>query len=173
MSATDPHQVFHRTIEGVWRIESARVIAGICSIGLRRSMERWPAGMQLDVPMEGNIFWNFLYPWTFYTANAKGADDLTYNLQRPHRELIAACDREIAQYLEGFESKGDPPSASPSSSKDESQPKTSEPRFDLQTHFHRILGVDLTQVPGTNVLTTPTLWRRSVLIFPASTMGRP
>ena len=29
MSATDPHQVFHRTIEAVWRIESARVIAGL------------------------------------------------------------------------------------------------------------------------------------------------
>ena len=25
MSATDPHQAFHRTIEAVWRIESARV----------------------------------------------------------------------------------------------------------------------------------------------------
>ena len=29
MSPTDPHQVFHRTIEAVWRIESARVIAGL------------------------------------------------------------------------------------------------------------------------------------------------
>ena len=29
MSATDPHQVFHRTIEAVWRIESGRVIAGL------------------------------------------------------------------------------------------------------------------------------------------------
>ena len=29
MSATDPHQVSHRTIEAVWRIESARVIAGL------------------------------------------------------------------------------------------------------------------------------------------------
>ena len=29
MSATDPHQVFHRTIEAVWRIESALVIAGL------------------------------------------------------------------------------------------------------------------------------------------------
>jgi hypothetical protein len=29
VSATDPHQVFHRTIEAVWRIESARVIAGL------------------------------------------------------------------------------------------------------------------------------------------------
>jgi predicted RNA polymerase sigma factor len=29
VSAADPHQVFHRTIEAVWRIESARVIAGL------------------------------------------------------------------------------------------------------------------------------------------------
>jgi transposase len=76
---------------------------------------------------------------------------------RHYQELIAACDREIAQYLERFESKADPPSGSPSPSKDESQPKTSEPRFDLQSHLHRILGVDLTQVPGINVLTTQTL----------------
>jgi hypothetical protein len=27
--ATDPHQVFHGTIEAVWRIESVRVIAGL------------------------------------------------------------------------------------------------------------------------------------------------
>jgi hypothetical protein len=29
VSATDPHQVFHRTIEAVGRIEAARVIAGV------------------------------------------------------------------------------------------------------------------------------------------------
>jgi hypothetical protein len=29
VSAIDPHQVFHRIIEAVWRIESARVIAGL------------------------------------------------------------------------------------------------------------------------------------------------
>jgi predicted RNA polymerase sigma factor len=29
VSATSPCQVFHRTIEAVWRIESARVIAGL------------------------------------------------------------------------------------------------------------------------------------------------
>jgi hypothetical protein len=29
VSATDPHQVFHRTIEAVWRIEPARIIAGL------------------------------------------------------------------------------------------------------------------------------------------------
>jgi len=77
---------------------------------------------------------------------------------RHYQELIAACDREIAQSLEEFESKLDPPPpGSTSLSKDGSKPKTSEPGFDLQTHLHRIFGVDLTQVPGINVLTTQTL----------------
>jgi transposase len=76
---------------------------------------------------------------------------------RHYQELIADCDHEIAQYLEQFESKVDPPPVPTSLSKDESKPKTSEPRFDLKTHLHRILGVDLTQVPGLNVLTTQTL----------------
>src|ERR1700674_4243728 len=64
---------------------------------------------------------------------------------RHYQELIAACDREIAQSLEEFESKldppVDPPPASPSLSNDGSKPKASEPSFDLQTHLHRIFGV--------------------------------
>jgi transposase len=80
---------------------------------------------------------------------------------RHYQELIAACDREIAQSLEEFESKldppVDPPPVSPSPSNDGSKPKASEPSFDLQTHLHRIFGVDLTQIPGINVLTAQTL----------------
>ena len=76
---------------------------------------------------------------------------------RQYQDWIADCDREIAQYLEQFESKLDPPPGPTSPSEDGSQPKTSEPRFDLQTHLHRIFGVDLTQVPGVHVLTTQTL----------------
>jgi transposase len=80
---------------------------------------------------------------------------------RHYQELIAGCDREIAQSVEQFESKldppVDPPPASPSPSNDGSKPRASEPAFDLQTHLHRIFGVDLTQVPGINVLTTQTL----------------
>ena len=80
---------------------------------------------------------------------------------RHYQELIAACDLEIAQSLEEFESKVDPPvdpppgSASPSH--DGSKPKASEPSFNLQTHLHRIFGVDLTKIPGINVLTAQTL----------------
>jgi putative CocE/NonD family hydrolase len=33
----------------------------------------------IDVPMDGNLFLSFVYPWTFYTANGKGLDDATYN----------------------------------------------------------------------------------------------
>lgn len=46
---------------------------------LKAIMTGAPAAPGLDVPMEGNVFWNFIYPWPFYTTNAKGADDATYN----------------------------------------------------------------------------------------------
>jgi putative CocE/NonD family hydrolase len=36
-------------------------------------------GPGLDVPMEGNVAMNFLYPWPFYTLNTKTLDDATYN----------------------------------------------------------------------------------------------
>ena len=63
MSATDPHQVFHRTIEAVWRIESARVIAGLTrltrDVGLAEelaqdalvaALEQWPENGIPDKP---------------------------------------------------------------------------------------------------------------------------
>ncbi|HEX4631076.1 MAG TPA: CocE/NonD family hydrolase, partial [Chthoniobacterales bacterium] len=36
-------------------------------------------GPGIDVPMEGNVFWNFIYPWPFYTCTNKTLDDATYN----------------------------------------------------------------------------------------------
>jgi uncharacterized protein len=55
--------------------------------GLKAMMTGAPAAPGIDVPMEGNIFWNFLYPWTFYTANGKGADDATYNDRKRWKKL--------------------------------------------------------------------------------------
>ncbi len=46
---------------------------------LKALMTGAPASPGIDVPMEGNVFWNFVYPWPFYTTNAKGADNATYN----------------------------------------------------------------------------------------------
>jgi transposase len=76
---------------------------------------------------------------------------------RHYQELIAACDREIAQLLESFESKMDPPKGSLLESQDGQHPSGGKPRFDLQSHLYRIFGVDLTRIPGINVLTTQTL----------------
>jgi uncharacterized protein len=47
--------------------------------GLKAIMAGSAASPGVDVPMEGNVFWNFVYPWPFYTTDAKGADDATYN----------------------------------------------------------------------------------------------
>jgi len=47
--------------------------------GLKAIMVGAPVAPGLDVPMEGNVFWNFVYPWPFYTTNVKGVDDRTYS----------------------------------------------------------------------------------------------
>ena len=46
---------------------------------LKGIMAGAPVAPGIDVPMEGNVFWNFLYPWPFYTTNVKNLDDATYN----------------------------------------------------------------------------------------------
>jgi transposase len=74
---------------------------------------------------------------------------------RHYQHLITACDTEIEQYLEAFESKVDPPEGSTPVSPEE--PKGREPSFDLKSHLYRIFGVDLTKVPGINVLTSQIL----------------
>ena len=50
---------------------------------LKAIMVGAPAAPALDVPMEGNIVWSFIYQWPFYTTNNKTLDDTTYfNFQR-------------------------------------------------------------------------------------------
>jgi putative CocE/NonD family hydrolase len=46
---------------------------------LKAIMVGAPVAPALDVPMEGNIVWNFIYPWPFYTTDTKALDDATYN----------------------------------------------------------------------------------------------
>lgn len=36
-------------------------------------------GPGIDVPMEGNVFWNFIYPWPFFTLDKKIDDDAVYH----------------------------------------------------------------------------------------------
>jgi uncharacterized protein len=37
-----------------------------------------PVSPGIDVPMEGNVVWMFVYPWTFYTTDNKTLDNKTY-----------------------------------------------------------------------------------------------
>jgi putative CocE/NonD family hydrolase len=46
---------------------------------LKAIMAGAPVAPGIDVPMEGNVFWSFVYPWPFYTMNTKTLDDATYN----------------------------------------------------------------------------------------------
>ena len=46
---------------------------------LKAIMVGAPAAPGVDVPMEGNVFWNFVYPWPFYTTNTRWLDNATYN----------------------------------------------------------------------------------------------
>lgn len=45
---------------------------------LKAIMVGSPAGPGVDVPMEGNIVWSFVYAWPFYTTNNRWLDNATY-----------------------------------------------------------------------------------------------
>ena len=92
MSATDPHQVFHRTIEAVWHIESARVIAGLTHLtrdvslaedlaqeALVAALEQWPQSGVPDNPAA----------WLTATAKRRAIDLFRRNAvaERKHQEL--------------------------------------------------------------------------------------
>ena len=46
---------------------------------LKSIMVGAPVAPGIDVPMEGNVFWNFIYPWPFYTTTNKTLNNETYN----------------------------------------------------------------------------------------------
>jgi putative CocE/NonD family hydrolase len=46
---------------------------------LKAIMVGAPVAPGIDVPMEGNVIWSFVYPWPFYTTSNKWLDDATYN----------------------------------------------------------------------------------------------
>ena len=76
---------------------------------------------------------------------------------RHYQTLIADCDQEIENFLQEFDSKIDVEQHPLPPEKHRHQPRKNEFRFDLRTHLYRILGVDLTAVPGVNALTAHTL----------------
>ena len=61
---------------------------------LKAIMNGAPVAPGVDVPMEGSVFWSFVYPWPFYTTNNKMLDNDTYSQserwQRLDREFYAS-----------------------------------------------------------------------------------
>jgi transposase len=74
---------------------------------------------------------------------------------RHYQQLIADCDREVQQRVEAFHTTDDGPTA-PADSSDTTTPIAST--FDLHSHLERIFGVDLTAVPGFDVLRIQTIF---------------
>ena len=78
---------------------------------------------------------------------------------RYYQHLLAECDAEMERQLGGFESQIAPDPAAEHPRK--RTIRGNQPRFaslDLAAELHRILGVDLTRVPGVDTLTTYTLF---------------
>jgi transposase len=78
---------------------------------------------------------------------------------RHYQQLIGACDAEVQALLGTFASQVDPAvhPLPPSTKKARRTPRglPAAPGFDLRTELYRVLGTDLTQVPG---LQTPTVY---------------
>lgn len=73
---------------------------------------------------------------------------------RYYQQLIADCDQEVQQRIESFETKD----GGSASTGDSESPNTTTATFDLRAHFRRIFGVDLTAIPGFDVLRIQTLF---------------
>jgi len=87
---------------------------------------------------------------------------------RNYQTQIEQCDSELQDMLGTFESWRDP-DAPPLAGEPKDRP---DPRgFDLRAEFHRIFGVDLTQIPGVGVQTVYTLFAecgRDLSAFPTA-----
>jgi RNA polymerase sigma factor (sigma-70 family) len=110
MSVTDTH----RTIDAVWRIESARLIAGLArmlrDVGLAEelaqdalviALERWP---QTGVPDNPGA-------WLMTTAKHRAIDRLRRSklLERKHAELVHELELEQEQQVSAVEASLDDP----------------------------------------------------------------
>jgi len=75
---------------------------------------------------------------------------------RYYQQLVADCDVEIERHLTALPA-AHPGAASSPAPIARRKRRGNEPHFDLRTHLHRIFGVDLTTIPGIDVLTVHTL----------------
>jgi transposase len=90
---------------------------------------------------------------------------------RYYQQLISECDQEIEKALADFDARVDP-TQTPLAPETQKPSRGNLLRFtkvDLRTELYRILGVDLTEVPGLGTLTVHTLFAeigRDLTAFP-------
>jgi transposase len=74
---------------------------------------------------------------------------------RYYQQLIASCDQEVRQRIESFETKDGGPDSTGTATDATDSPAA---KFELGTHFQRIFGVDLTAIPGFDILRVQTIF---------------
>ena len=74
----------------------------------------------------------------------------THELWQQHQTLIAACDEQIETMLRAFDTRVDAAAAPlpPQTKTSHKKAQRNEPQFAARQECHRVLGVDLTAVPG-------------------------
>lgn len=78
---------------------------------------------------------------------------------RHYQQLIGECDGQVQALLGDFASQIDPAvHPLPPSTSARRKPHGTAPRFDLRAELYRVLGTDLTQVPGLQTPTVHTLF---------------
>lgn len=72
---------------------------------------------------------------------------------RHYQQMIVACDQHIESLLEGFSDRVDPQQQPLPEPRRKRRRSGNGAHFDLRTHCYRVLGTDLTAVPGVDALT--------------------
>jgi len=78
----------------------------------------------------------------------------SYELWKTHQQLIGACDAQIAAMLGEFDTRAEKEAALAPARTSHKKPQKNEPQFLAREECFRVLGVDLTAVPG---FQTPTV----------------
>lgn len=78
----------------------------------------------------------------------------SFELWKVHQQLIAACDEQMASMLEKFDTRAEKDAALAPAKTSHKKPQKNEPQFLAREECFRVLGVDLTTVPG---FQTPTV----------------
>jgi hypothetical protein len=87
------------------------------------------------------------------------------NAYRYYPQLLADGDREVQQRIESFETKD----GGSGSTGDACESNSTTGTFDRRAHFERIFGVDLTAIPGFDILRVQTIfseWGADLSDFP-------